>query len=384
MNAKVNFRRLRGSVCAPSSPSYALKAITAAALSEAVTRVGINNVTGGVRIALNAIRSLGAMAWEGKDEIEIYPSRRGLHGCFIDAGESEEVLDIMLPAVSALYGYGEFTGEVASPLIHMLNSHGCRVSADRLPFIIQGGIKPGKYVMPKDVTPYAVSGLLLALPLINGESEIILTDRLQNREYVSETVEVLSKFGIEVSEYENRFVIPENSKYTSPSKIKIDGDFESGACWLALKTMGCNIQITGLRTDFKKEIGQIFKDIGECNTVNAARFPHLSPFFAACAAVCGHKCRIVTGRSDDTAAALSSLGMKIIPNPDGFTVLGTGRLDGGTCTSWGNPYIAMASAICSAVCTNDVVIYGAESADKIYPNFFDDIKTLGGNILFFE
>lgn len=384
MNVKINSRKLRGSICAPSSPSYAVKTVIAAALSETATRVGINNITLDVRTALDALRSFGAMAWEGNDEIEIYPSKRNLHGCFVDARSSREVLDIMLGTVSSVYGYGEFTGEVTSRLIPLLNSHGCRVSGEKPPFIIQGKISSGRYVLPKDIDAYAVSGLLLSLPLTGGECEIVISDRLQNREYVLETIEVLSKFGIEILETAKGFIIPPKSKYTSPSKIQLGGDCEAAAVWLAAKALGCRVEILGLKTDTKKEIFQVFENIMHSETVNLVRFPHLAPIIATCAAAGEKKCRIVTGRSEDTAAALSSLGAKIVPAPDGFTVIGKDRLEGGVCTSYGNPYIALAAAICSVVSSGDVTIYDIDKVQNIYPRFFDDFKSLGGDLVFFE
>ena len=264
MNLKIDSLRFRGSILAPSSPSYAVKAITAAALADTATHIKINSVTASVKSAINAVRSLGAMVWETGEGLELHPSRRGLHG-------------------SILYGYGEFVGEVTSPLIEVLNSHGSRVSRDKPPFITEGRLKPGRYVLEKGADGYAVSGLLISLPLIGEECEIVVSDRLPNREYVTETIKILSKFGIEILEEGNKFIIPPKSKYTSPSEINVFGDFETAAPWFAAKKMGCRVEITGLG-EGKKEILQIFDSIMHSDVVNASRFPHLAPLFAACAA----------------------------------------------------------------------------------------------------
>jgi 3-phosphoshikimate 1-carboxyvinyltransferase len=53
-------------------------------------------------------------------------------------------------------------------------------------------------------------------------------------------------------------------------------------------------------------------------------------------------------------------------------------LNGGTIDSYGDHRIVMAAAIAALNCKGDVIIKGAEAAEKSYPTFFEDYVKLGG------
>ena len=55
------------------------------------------------------------------------------------------------------------------------------------------------------------------------------------------------------------------------------------------------------------------------------------------------------------------------------------RLHGGTIDSFGDHRIVMAAAVAALRCDGEVIIKGAEAAEKSYPDFFKDYIMLGGN-----
>ena len=64
----------------------------------------------------------------------------------------------------------------------------------------------------------------------------------------------------------------------------------------------------------------------------------------------------------------------------------TGAMHGGTVDGFGDHRIVMAAAIAATRIDGEVVITGAEAAEKSYPAFFDDYNMLGGkaNVIILE
>ena len=76
---------------------------------------------------------------------------------------------------------------------------------------VRGTLKPGRYSLPGDVSSQFITGLLFALPLLDGDSEIVLTTPLESRGYVDLTLDVLRTFGIRVEERGGRLPCPRQS-----------------------------------------------------------------------------------------------------------------------------------------------------------------------------
>ena len=73
---------------------------------------------------------------------------------------------------------------------------------------VRGALKAGIYSLPGDVSSQFITGLLFALPLLDGNSEIVLTTPLESRGYVDLTLDVLNRFGIQIEKRENGFHVP--------------------------------------------------------------------------------------------------------------------------------------------------------------------------------
>lgn len=75
---------------------------------------------------------------------------------------------------------------------------------------------------------------------------------------------------------------------------------------------------------------------------------------------------------------LNALGGNVTVTSDGLKIQPTGGLHGGTVDSFGDHRIVMAAAIAALCCDGEVIIRGAEAAEKSYPHFFEDYTMLGG------
>ena len=71
-------------------------------------------------------------------------------------------------------------------------------TAGGLPLRIRGKLQSGEYRLPGDVSSQFITGLLFALPLLEGDSEIVLTTPLESKGYIDLTLQVLRQFGVSV------------------------------------------------------------------------------------------------------------------------------------------------------------------------------------------
>lgn len=68
---------------------------------------------------------------------------------------------------------------------------------------VSGQLRPGTFRLPGSISSQFITGLLLSLPYLDGDSEIQLTSPLQSSAYVDITVDVLREYGIEIETIHN-------------------------------------------------------------------------------------------------------------------------------------------------------------------------------------
>ena len=118
----------------------------------------------------------------------------------------------MLPVAMALkneavfIGTGKLPYRPISPLKEEMESHGCSFRmgskdqkvSDKYKEIctISGRLQAGTYELAGNVSSQFITGLLFALPLLDGDSELRLTTKLESAGYVDLTLDVLRSFGI--------------------------------------------------------------------------------------------------------------------------------------------------------------------------------------------
>ncbi|MDR0314297.1 MAG: hypothetical protein LBI14_11975, partial [Treponema sp.] len=125
----------------------------------------------------------------------------------LDCGESGSTLRFLLPVCGALglrtsfNMKGRLPSRPLSGLYEEMQAHGCTLSAPgSSPLTCEGKLKSGEYTIPGNISSQFISGLLFALPLLEGDSLIRITEVLESRPYVDMTLEALRLFGIKVEE----------------------------------------------------------------------------------------------------------------------------------------------------------------------------------------
>ena len=236
-----------GKVSAISSKSHAHRALIAAALADAETKVACGEINEDIRATVRCLRALGARITHDHGVFSVYPLSKPIGGDArtLDCGQSGSTLRFMLPVACALGANAEFIMRARlprrplSPLYEELAAHGCALSPQGAsPLSVSGQLTGGGYTIAGNVSSQFITGLLLALPLLREDSRIDVTGDLESRPYVDITLQTLSDFGIEIEECGGGFIIRGSQRFVSPGKLTVEGDWSNAACWLALGAIG--------------------------------------------------------------------------------------------------------------------------------------------------
>lgn len=426
---------LRGSVVVPPSKSISHRALICAALAEGTSNIGNFMISDDTTATMEGLSALGAeIIAERQREDEVYllhikgigakslgtDNRQSYSGedTVIDCQESGSTLRFLLPLAGLKNTEVTFTGRgrlVSRPLdiyFRLFGEHGVsfqRTDNLSLPLKVKGLLQPGEYCVEGDISSQFISGLMFLLPLLNGDSKIVITSNLESKGYLDLTMDMLERFSIEV---DNRgykeFVIKGKQQYKRQD-TDIEGDYSQVAFWLVGGLLGGEINCLNMNTNSlqgDREILDILKRMGgnivlndnsikaslsetRGTVIDGSQCPDIIPVLAVLAAVSEGETRIINAerlriKESDRLKAISmelnKLGAKVEETADGLRIKGCKNLRGGTVSSWNDHRIAMALAVAACRCTEPVTIQGSEAVNKSYPHFWKDYRKLGGRI----
>ena len=386
MNLTITPARLRGSVTPPPSKSLGHRLLIAAALAGEGS--AIHNLADS-----QDIRATRRCLSELTTNSSSLPN--------FDCGESGSTLRFMIPLALALRGGGVFTGHgrlmerPQQPYFDIFDEKSIRYKQAHGVLTVEGQLTPGEYHLPGNVSSQFFTGLLMALPLLDGPSVIIPTTPLESEGYIHMTLAVLSEFGIEIPatlSLPPHYMIPGFSRYV-PRELTVEGDWSQAAFWYAARNLGCELEILGMNRSsgqWDREVRRFCRELSRPGEVriDLTNFPDLAPPLAAAAAVRRGVTRFTGGarlrmkESDRLAAitaALTATGGQVTERPDGLTICGLDELAGGCTVDCRNDHrIAMMAAIAAIRCKEPVTLIGAECVAKSYPDFWDHYRMLGG------
>ena len=405
MDIAITPTKLEGAVIPPPSKSQAHRVLIAAALSGGVSRIDNVAVSQDVEATLRCLRALGTgVEWEGT-ALTIHGLGHSIRQAppypILDCGESGSTLRFLIPAALVICGEGAFTGRgrlmerPQKPYFDLFEEKGIFYEQINGVLTVRGLLSPGEYRLPGNVSSQFVTGLLYALPLLGGDSEIVLTSPLESRGYVDMTLDALGLFGVYPEARENGFFIPGGQRYQSQN-FAIEADWSQAGFWYAAKLLGSPLDVGGMDPGSDQgdrviaahyetlvQPGDVELDVSGC--------PDLVPPLAAMAALRpGQTTRITNAarlrikESDRLASVtqvLGALGADITEGPDSLTIRGKDSLTGGVkVDSFNDHRIAMMAAVAATRCGKPVTVTGAECVAKSYPNFWEDYEALGGKI----
>lgn len=402
MDLLIRPSKLHGAVTPPTSKSWQLRLILAAALAEGESVLRPVELSEDVLAALRCAAALGAV-WtiepDGTLRMRGRGSQRMKERPRFDCGEAAAVLRFFLPVSLAVCGGGSFSGSgrlfrrPMGPYVELFESRGISCKTEVGLLKAEGTLRPGCFQLPGKVSSQFFSGLLFALPLLDGHSQLCADGPLESVDYLRMTLSVLKKAGINVTENEGGFtVFP--GKYR-PLDCEIERDWSQAAFWLAAAALGCELQVEDLRED-SLQGDRRMPDFIACLrregdlTLDFSQNPDLLPPVAALAALRAGSCRMTGAKrlrykeSDRLAtvtAALGALGAQIEEGGDELFVKGLPSLRGGASVDCaGDHRIAMMAAVASTRCKEPLILRGADCVNKSCPRFWEQFQALGGDI----
>ncbi len=382
---------LNGSVRAIASKSQAHRLLICAAFSDAPTTIFCNETNQDIEATADCLRSLGAVIKRTNDSYEVTPCATIPEKAELNCRESGSTLRFLLPIVAALGVNATFlmSGRLhqrpLSPLWEVLEANGCVLTRPTETTLnCTGKLKNNLYVINGNVSSQFISGLLFALPLLSGKSQICVAGKLESKPYVTMTQNALNMFGVKT----DTFSIEPQYPFRSPREVTVEGDWSNGAFFLAANAIGSNVCISNLNHDSAqgdKAVYDILNNIDHLQTIDAADIPDLVPILAV---VAGTKNGVTfnniarlrlkeSDRVDSVIRMLNAFGIKAYATDNTLTVE-AGKYRGCTVDAMGDHRIAMAAAIAATVADGPVRICGAECVSKSYPAFWEEYTRLGG------
>lgn len=414
MKKSVSPSEIKGTVTAPASKSVMQRAAAAALLSDSPVTIVNPGRDEDSRSALGIVRSLGAKVAESDDRVLI-KSGSAEPRSPLDCGESGLSLRLFTPVAalfdreSELIGRGSLLKRPAGVIESVLADLGavCSTKNGFAPVTVRGPLRGGRARVDASLGSQFLTGLLMALPRAPQDSELEVRS-LVSIPYIELTLRVLEEFQVSVERRDFQFFrIPGGQKYER-AEYRVEGDWSGAAFLLTAAALAGPVSVEGLRPDSlqgDKKIVDVLAASGATVRVTPERIeaapgelrafefdvthcPDLAPPLVVLASRCrgesvirgterlAHK---ESNRAEVLVREFQSLGVDIRLEPGLMRVRG-GTIRGGEADSHGDHRIAMALAVAGLAARDAVVIHDAGCVIKSYPDFFEDLRSLGGRV----
>jgi 3-phosphoshikimate 1-carboxyvinyltransferase len=292
---------------------------------------------------------------------------------------------------------------LASPLFRALSPRGVEAGSRGE---VYGRLSAGKYFLDPCDAPQALAALLISLPLLKGDSEILLTSPLPSRPFAEMALSAMARFGVYCdSAGPRRFFVPGRQSYTA-ADVEVEGDWAAGGAYLASGALGADVAITGLDAHSEQPGAALLKffeaaGIGALREGGALRLPlsqirptdwDVTDCFEA-AGTMASLLSVANGRSslinpgapgsgrrrrmEGLASLIRDIGGQASVGDRALVIDGVPKLKGGAADSLSDPRIAMAAATCSPACPSDVFLAGPECVSRICKDFWRDFMKAG-------
>lgn len=441
MDLQITPRKLSGTVTPPPSKSIAHRLLIAAALANGISTIRNVVMSQDVEATLRCLTALGGHWKEtapGVLEITGIGGRRltGENLPRLDCGESGSTLRFFLPIALAVAGGGVFTGHgrlmerPQGPYFHLFREKGIFYEQKDGVLTVRGTLTPGEFQLAGNVSSQFFTGLMFALPLLEGPSVVRSTTEVESRNYIAITRQVLEKAGIKAVCRDGFRTLEIPGGAYQPLNEAVEADWSQAGFWYAAQGLGSPLTIQGMNpksiqgdrvmADFAEMLrgeplsGGVAAPIWGSASAPPARpdyqpplrpgwstpcvgsvglplthCPDLAPPLAAWGALLNGTLylrdagRLRIKESDRLAtitAALRALGADTVEEPDRLMITGKPSLPGGTVDCANDHRIAMMAAIAATGCTGPVTLLGAECVKKSYPDFWEVYQTLGGEV----
>ncbi len=422
MIVRVSPAACRGTVSVPPSKSMAHRALLCAALADGTCTLNGIISSQDMTATLHALAAMGCRVIRTGDRCTVtgcggFP----LHlpdEVTVDCCESGSALRFLIPLFAlgsqrtVFTGHGRLMQRSQSVYEQLFAERGLLFERKEDKLIVQGPLQPGDFSLSGNVSSQFITGLLYALPLLDGDSRILITPPFQSRGYVDLTLQMLSSFGIRAW-FEDAYtlIVPGNQTYRATDH-HVEGDYSQSAFFAVLGALQGGITLTNLRHDSLQgdkvildiltncgaslaavQNGYAFESSALCGRViDVSDCPDLAPILSVMGMYASGETKLINAarlrdkesdRIEAMETELRKLGVTVSSTRDSMTITGcagSAILQPVTVQGHNDHRIVMALAIAATLGHAPVTIEDAQAVAKSFPDFFDVLSSIGGRV----
>ena len=426
MKLKIKPSILNGKIEIPPSKSYSHRAVIAAALAENSRKSKIDNLKFSVDIitTTDIMENWGAKIKRFESALEIIGNDGKVvpKDKYVQCNESGSTIRFLIPIgitdenELVFDGKGKLVDRPLDLYYRIFDKQGIFYKNEngKLPLTVNGKLKAGNYEIDGNISSQFITGLLYALPLLDGDSKLTINKNLESKGYVDLTLEILKLAGIEIMNNDYKSFDIRGNQIYKPFDYTVEGDYSQVAFWIVAGIISANkdneikclhVNKNSLQGD--REIIEIAQRMGtkleisddyvivkpsktKGTVIDISQCPDIGPILTVLGALSEGETRIINGerlrikesdRITSIKTELNKLGANVTEEGDSLIIQGVENFNGGvTVNSWNDHRIAMSLAIASTRCEKEIILEEAESVRKSYPHFWDDFVKMGGEI----
>jgi len=402
----------KGQISVPPSKSLLHRAIICASLAKGKSVIRNVSFSDDIKATINAFKTLGVRINKLENALEV--NGNGNLSFFgdevIDCKESGSTLRFLLPIFSNNKGI-VFTGK-SSLLRRPLSIYEEIFKDNKMIFenvnnklFVKNELPANNYKVFGDVSSQFISGLLFTLPLKKENSTIRIIGNLESKKYVDMTIKVMNHFGIKIITRNNVYYIKGNQQY-KPYDYKVESDFSQLAFFAVAGIINGDVKIMNINKDSLQPDSKIIDIIKEMNgkvlkektslrfiksettgiEIDVSQYPDIAPILSILGGLSKGITNINNGKrlrfkETDRLSAINQilnlLGVNTIINNDSYQVNGESYFLSNNFDSYNDHRMVMSIAIAALRAEGPLIINRAEAINKSYPEFFDDLQSLG-------
>ncbi len=416
MRASIGKSEIKGKVVVPSSKSYTIRGLICAALAKGESEIVSPLSSDDTEASIEVLEKIGVRIHQGRNSWQVTGGDFREPDTELYCRESAATLRFMTAVCSLIPGRCCLTSAPSlsqrpiKTLIQALKhlEVDCHYQEKEACVVVNGGrFRGGTTRLPGNISSQYVSALLFISPFASDSTKIRLTTPLESQPFVLMTLECLKQFGIAVNSSQDLREFETLSQTYKPTKYIVEGDWSSASYLLALGALSGEVEIENLNPaslqgdkvilDFLKDMGALVTVGGNSITVKRSKLRairanlvdciDLLPTMAVLAAAADgvneltgiRRARLKeSNRVASVKEGLERMGIKVKEERDRLTIIGS-PAKGAVIDSKGDHRIAMAFSLLGAVAGN-TVIDGAECVSKTYPEYWDTLRSIGGEV----
>lgn len=411
MKIKIKPSILNGKIEIPPSKSYSHRAVIAAALAESGKKSKIDNLKFSVDITTTTdiMENWGAKIKRFESALEIIGNDGKVvpKDKYVQCNESGSTIRFLIPIGITdeneliFDGKGKLVDRPLDSYYRIFDKQGILYKNEngKLPLTVNGKLKAGNYEIDGNISSQFITGLLYALPLLDGDSKLTINKNLESKGYIDLTLEILKLAGIEIvnNDYKS-FDIRGNQIY-KPFDYTVEGDYSQVAFWIVAGIISANkdnevkclhVNKNSLQGD--REIIEIVERMGanieifdnyvlvkpsktKGTVIDISQCPDIAPILTVLAALSEGETRIINGerlrikesdRITSIKTELNKLGANVAEEGDSLIIQGVEGFKGGvTVNAWNDHRIAMSLAIASTRCEKEIILEEAKVSENL-------------------